>query len=265
MFRHEDQISRGPRRGVRQFGALAGLAVALLAIALLTSAFVAQGLESAQRARCAHNLMQIMLALENYSQRHGALPPAYTVDANGRRLHSWRALILDALDSSNAYNSIDFSKPWDDPVNAQAFAEPLSVFHCPNLTDLPVNRTVYRAIVGPRNFLLPTDPRPLATITDDRGTTLAVVEVAAEDAVHWMAPEDADEAMVLKLGGHAKLPHADGFIVSSADAGIHFLKATTNAELRQALISVDGGEIVDSNPYERSYDFRIRLDKRPRR
>ena len=56
----------------------------------------------------------------NYEQAYNALPPAYTVDANGRPLHSWRTLILPYLEQESLYQTIDLSKPWNDPANARA-------------------------------------------------------------------------------------------------------------------------------------------------
>jgi hypothetical protein len=40
----------------------------------------------------------IALALHNYHDVYAAFPPAYTVDENGQRLHSWRTLILPWLE-----------------------------------------------------------------------------------------------------------------------------------------------------------------------
>jgi Tfp pilus assembly protein PilE len=50
--------------------------------------------EAARRNNCAAMLHQIGIALHEYAKVHGALPPAYTVDADGESLHSWRTLIL---------------------------------------------------------------------------------------------------------------------------------------------------------------------------
>ncbi|MCL2624375.1 MAG: hypothetical protein FWD31_11995, partial [Planctomycetaceae bacterium] len=39
------------------------------------------------------NVALINNALERYCEENGTYPPAYTVDNNGRPLHSWRVLI----------------------------------------------------------------------------------------------------------------------------------------------------------------------------
>lgn len=192
-----------------------------------------------------------MLALNNYAVAHdGVLPPAYTVDPDGRRLHSWRTLILPYLDLDDLYQTIDLSKPWNDPANAQAFETTLAIFRCPSAYDRPSNRTVYRVSVGPHAFLRPTDPRPIATITDGQASTLAVVEVSPDEAVPWMSPEDTDEAMIEGLGSGSKLQHPGGLNVGFADGSIRFLKAPITQKLRRALISVDGGETVRSDELE---------------
>src|SRR5262245_5824738 len=86
---------------------------------------------AARRAQCENNLKQIALALLNYEQDYHALPPAHTVDANGRPLHSWRTLILPYLEHEALYRTIDLSKPWNHPANAKALGTSVSIFRCP--------------------------------------------------------------------------------------------------------------------------------------
>src|SRR5262245_36536395 len=79
--------------------------------------------EAFRRVICANNLKQIGVALHSYHDKYGSLPPAYTVDASGKRLHSWRTLILPFLEGDDLYQKIDLTKPWDDPANKEAFDE----------------------------------------------------------------------------------------------------------------------------------------------
>src|SRR5690242_8873949 len=82
----------GSRRRFRSVEVLA--VVACLAILILFLLPATRSVRpAARRSQCVNNMKQIMLALINYEQSYEALPPAYTVDAKGRPLHSWRTLI----------------------------------------------------------------------------------------------------------------------------------------------------------------------------
>ena len=65
----------------------------------------------ARRAHCANNLKQIALASLGYEQAHNALPPAYTMDASGRPLHSWRTLILPFLEQEHCTRRLTSRNP----------------------------------------------------------------------------------------------------------------------------------------------------------
>ena len=58
-----------------------------------------------RRALCQSNLHNVEFALLEYERVHGTLPPGYTVDSNGRPLHSWRTLILPYLERSEEHTS----------------------------------------------------------------------------------------------------------------------------------------------------------------
>ncbi len=165
--------------------------------------------EAARRMQCANNLKQIALALRDYESVHHALPPAYTVDAEGKPLHSWRTLILPYLEQQALYDRIDLSKPWDDPANKEAYETTLSVYRCSS-ADGPANHTTYLAVVTPHGCFQPSEPRKLSEITDDPDLTLMVVEVDSQQGVHWMSPTDASEQWILNLGTMAELPHPGG-------------------------------------------------------
>src|SRR5262245_29474808 len=55
----------------------------------------------ARRVQCKYNnVKQIGLALLNYREKYGTLPPAYIADEARRPMHSWRVLILPFLDQN---------------------------------------------------------------------------------------------------------------------------------------------------------------------
>lgn len=216
-----------------------GILIALLLPAKRTTR------EAARRSQCKNNLKQIGLALHNYADHYGALPPAYTVDSHGKPLHSWRTLILPYVDQAPLYNRINLSKAWDDPANADASKTAIAAFQCPSTT-CAANHTTYMAIVAAKGCFSLNEPRPLSEITDGRGVTLMVIEVDPEHAVHWMAPVDADERLLLSIGAKTKLAHTGGMHSTFVDGQVRFLSTETSAETRRALISIAGNEVMAS-------------------
>ena len=237
-----DTPPKKPRswRGPTLIELLAAVAITGILIGLLLPA-TRSSRPAGRRTQCASNLRQIVLALLNYEQVHKALPPAYTVDAQRRPLHSWRTLILPYLEQESLYRTIDLSKPWNDPANAKARETSLPIFRCPEAAG-PPNTTTYLAIVGPNGCLLPREPRRLAEITDGTSYTLMVLEAGEENAVPWMAPVDADESLVMRLGPTAKLHHAGGMNAGFVDGSVRFLKASTPPEVRRAWMSISGND-----------------------
>lgn len=238
----------------RIFTYLSIAAILLVLVSLLMPA-TRDARGAARRTRCKNNLKQIVLALHNYHDAYGAFPPAYTVDSNGRPLHSWRTLILPHIErrvdetaiehvSQTAIcNSVDLSKPWNDPANAEAFKTVPEVYRCPS-ADLPPGFTNYLAVTGPDACFLRTTSRRLNEITDGTSETLMVVEVAAENSVPWMAPQDADQQIVLSFTKGGKLAHTGGTQVALADGSVRFLSENMDPDSLRALTTIAGKEAV---------------------
>jgi hypothetical protein len=150
-----------------------GLVVALFLPAVRTAK------EPARRMQCSNNLKQIAFALREYESVYHSLPPAYTVDAEGKPLHSWRTLILPYLEQQALYDKIDLSEPWDDPANKAAYETTPLAYQCPS-ADCPPGDTTYLAVVAPGGCFRPTKPRDLSEVTDDPNLTLMVLEVDTE-------------------------------------------------------------------------------------
>ena len=207
--------------------------------------------EPARRSQCINNLKQIAIALHEYREKHGALPPAYTVDDQGNRLHSWRTLILPFTGYQYHYDQIDLTKPWNDPVNQKAFETTPPVYNClssdPRYVgslSIPRGYTTYLASVGINSCFHPTEPRPFHEISDETSHTLMVLEVPTDRAVPWMSPEDADEELILAIDEKSTTAHPKLFHVAFADGQVRNLSVNTPVKTRRALITINGGETV---------------------
>jgi type II secretory pathway pseudopilin PulG len=237
-------VSRTPKKWpIRLFTVLTVLGIGAVLVAMMLPAVRRGGGEAARRSQCKNNLKQIALALHNYAEAYGALPPAYTVDADGKPLHSWRTLILPYLDQQPLYGTIDLSKPLDDPANAGACKTVVPVYSCPSDRG-PPDHTTYLACVGSNACFRLTEPRPLSEITDGLSQTLMVIEVPSDRSVPWMCPKDADGELLMSIGPESKLAHVGGMDAALCDGSVRFLSTALPNAARRALISVAGGDKV---------------------
>ncbi|MFM9960067.1 MAG: DUF1559 domain-containing protein [Planctomycetaceae bacterium] len=214
------------------------MVIAVVAFTLLLP--VQRAREPARRSQCRNNLKQIALALFNYHDQYHAFPPAYTVDADGKPLHSWRTLILPYMDQKALYDKIDLTKPWDDPVNVEVFKSiSFDPYRCPSEPG-PASHTTYLAVVTSNSCLRHGESARISDIKDGLANTLMVTEVDSEHAVPWMAPRDADESLFLAISPTSKLVHTGGVQAVFADGTVRFLNADLTAEIRRTLITIDG-------------------------
>ncbi len=201
------------------------------------------------RMQCSNNLKQIALAMHNYHDVYKAFPPAYTVDENGNKLHSWRTLLLPFLEQDLMYRQIDFSKPWDAPEN-QIYADTrLPVFCCasePNMQSPAAAN--YMVIVGPNTVFSGPEPVPIRDVLDGTANTLLVVEVENTTNRSWMEPTDLDfeqlQMMINQGSSGIASHHPGGAQVALADGSVRFLSATIDPQILRALITRDGGEVT---------------------
>jgi type II secretory pathway pseudopilin PulG len=234
------EFERNPPRGysLREYLISGVITVLIVAGALALVTPVSRGTRQAsKRSQCKNNLKQILLAVHNYHDDYGSFPPAYTVDAEGRPLHSWRTLLLPYMDGAALYEKIDLAKSWDDPANAEAFSSRGFGLNCPSVS-IPPNYTTYLAVVGPDAGFHPTRARTLQDFTSGTSQTLIIFEVDAEHAVHWMSPVDASPDLITSFGPRTKTPHAVGFHTAYADGSVRFLEAKVPAEMRKKLMSI---------------------------
>lgn len=183
---------------------------------------------------CKNNLKQVGLALLMYHDAYGSLPPAYTVDAAGNRLHSWRTLLLPFLEQGKLYDQIDLSKPWNDPVHQQVRQGSIPpVYVCTDSRHKDkthVMVVVAPASAFPDSHTLSFDEMP------DRANTLLVFEAPEEQALEWMSPYDADPNLFTNMQGQA-LNHSAIYAVMADGTRLELPVKATSADL-QRMISI---------------------------
>ena len=203
--------------------------------------------DAADRMTSQNNLKQIGLALHNYHDAMGALPPAVVRDKNGKALYSWRVLILPYLEQDVIYKNWKKDEPWDSPHNKPLSDVVLKVYTLPGNPDGISNRTPYRVFIGKGTGFEELKGQPskgirFADITDGTTNTIAVVE--ATETVPWAKPEELDFVAGKALPPLGP-PWRDEFNALLFDATVRFIPKTIKPQSLQAMITRNGGEIVN--------------------
>lgn len=198
---------------------------------------------------CLNNMKQLQLAILNYEADHGHLPPPYTVDSAGNRLHSWRVLLLPYLDAEELYRQIDLTKPWNHPVNVQFADQMPEIYSCPAYEPAPPaakNTTAYVVLVGPQTAWPSTGIRRMSDVTDGTASTISVVE-SEFNRVPWMAPFDPTFDSIMSADGTKqtileRCRHKGGAVYSHLDGSIQMSPADLDLATLRAMLTIAGGE-----------------------
>ena len=203
--------------------------------------------DAADRMTSQNNLKQIGLALHTYHDAMGAFPPAVVRDKNGKALYSWRVLILPYLEQDVIYKNWKKDEPWDSPHNKPLSDVVLKVYTLPGNPDGVSNRTPYRVFIGKGTGFEELKGQPskgirISDITDGTSNTIAVVE--ATETVPWAKPEELDFVAGKALPPLGP-PWRDEFNALLFDATVRFIPKTIKLQSLQAMITRNGGEIVN--------------------
>jgi hypothetical protein len=141
--------------------------------------------EACRRTICKENLLRITIAMLLYEKEHGTLPPAYSVDSQGRPLHSWRVLILPYLGHEELYSQIRLDEPWDSLHNQQFHVADVPIYQCPTPGHAQ-GMTSYAVVEGATCAFDGGSPRRLDSFGPESANLALVVERV--HAACWMDP-----------------------------------------------------------------------------
>ena len=192
-------LDQTKRRGFTLIELLVVIAIIAVLISLLLPA-VQSAREAARRMACGNNLKQLGLAMHQYENTHGVLPPSVVLDTNQAGAVAWfggwsaQGRILPYLEQNNAFSGINFGMSYSNAANTTISYLTINTLICPsevrpeptkygvvtygvNVGDWYVwggaNSTPNRATFGVNQA------RRLAGISDGLSNTLMMAEVKA--------------------------------------------------------------------------------------
>ena len=193
------------------------------------------------------------MALQAYEKDHGSLPPAYTADATGKPLHSWRTLLLPYLEQEALFKKLRLEEPWDSPNNLSATQFQEVLYECPSDTTLGPYDTSYVAIIGPGTIWSVKGSTNRSDITDDPRDTILFVEMH-NSGIKWAEPRDLDlnnlpPGITKQNLLHSLSNHAGGFNAVFADGHVAFIREDIPWADFEAMLTIAGGEKVDRDKW----------------
>lgn len=195
--------------------------------------------------------------MQHYRDQFGSLPPAYTVDGQGNRLHSWRVLLLPFLEHQALYDRIRLDEPWDSPFNQQFHrqAEIQYYFLCPEIRSrrngykkiaASDGLCGYSVVVGGETPFPHEKSVKFDDITDGLSQTVLLVETM--EPFCWMDP-NADvtfgaalDGINKRAGGVGSFHAGDkksrgGANIACADGAVKFVDDKIDAKVWQAMLT----------------------------
>ena len=209
---------------------------------------VIEGERSRQRGMLPQNrLREIGLAVLNYNAGNdGTFPPSFSVDKNGKPLHSWRVLILAYLDEEGLARRIRLNEPWDSEYNKQFHDQMPPVYRNSAYPGSDKQgETNFCMVVGPDTFGQ-ANGKGLKTSEIKNGTSRTIMLVERKTPVCWMAPVDIEQEKAYlgvdqdPAGIGGKTP--GGVFAAYANGAVKFVKQTTPLDKLKASLIINGGK-----------------------
>lgn len=141
-----------PSRGFTLVELLVVIAIIGMLVAVLLPA-VQHAREAARRSHCTNNFRQIGVALANYHDAHGALPPGYISAFDGYGNDTgpgwgWAALLLPEMEQTPLHDRIEFRQPIEAPIQSAVRVISIPAYLCPSDSAPSIWPAVMRDALG---------------------------------------------------------------------------------------------------------------------
>jgi hypothetical protein len=187
-------------------------------------------------------MKQLGLAMLQYNDQHGRLPPAVVYGKDGQPLYSWRVLLLPYLEQQQLYEQFHRDEPWDSPHNLRLLERMPGVYAPPpgKKSRIPAYHTVCHVFVGEGTPFEGKEGRKLSKDFPD-GISNTILVIEAGPPVPWSKPEE------LPYDPHGPLPNLDrlfrdGIRIGMADGSMRFVSKDISETTLRAAITRNGGE-----------------------
>jgi hypothetical protein len=200
--------------------------------------------EAARRMEDMNHLRQIGLAFHTYLDKNGTFPAYASFDKQDNPLLSWRVHVLPFLGEEKLYAQFKLDEPWDSEHNKKLIKRMPKIFHPANAELVAAGRTTYVIPTGPGTSFNGKVGLKIAQITDGTSNTIMALETDDENAVVWTKP--ADLRIDPKNPAKGLRRHQNKQLMALfMDGSAQFLPANINAKNLWAMITPDGGEVIE--------------------
>jgi competence protein ComGC len=223
--------------------------VGVLVILLLPAVPAAR--ESDSRMQCQNNMKQIMLAFHAYHDVHHSFPPAYTVDENGKPLHSWRVLILPYIGCKALDEQIRLDEPWDSEYNRQFHTEAPDIFRCsshpfsPEDFQCPTCHHEHVSVLSCSFYSVIGGAEAAFVGSQTKSPTKETIFlVERREPVNWMEPlremtfETASKGINVDAMGISSF-HVEGANCAFGDSRVDFLSNTVEGKVLRKMLTLN--------------------------
>lgn len=209
---------------------------------------IQQARQAAREMQTGTNYKMLAIAMLNHEATYGTYPTAYTVDENGKPLHSWRVAILPFLEEQELYQKIRLDEPWDSEWNSQ--------FHnqCPRVFQSVFNPDPSKAavgvVVGEKTVFPPVLRKgqrgiSLGEIRDGTSNTILLVPCKP---VCWMDPKGDPRIGQLQSVLQVEYDGAPGNIPTAfCDGSVQRISLLIEEAIWQRLLLRSDGQAVPMN------------------